>query len=82
MAHSDYPLQALLYSVAVHRYLRWRLPGYSPEVHLGGIGYLFVRGMVGAHTPNADGRPYGVFQWRPPAATVVALDSLFAEGAA
>ena len=82
MAHSDYPLQALLYSVAVHRYLRWRLPGYSPEVHLGGIGYLFVRGMVGAHTPNAGGRPYGVFQWRPPAATVVALDALFAEGVA
>ncbi|MFM7686637.1 MAG: PD-(D/E)XK nuclease family protein, partial [Actinomycetota bacterium] len=81
MAHSDYPLQAVLYSVAVHRYLRWRLPGYSPEVHLGGIGYLFVRGMVGADTPQHDGRPYGVFQWQPPAATVVALDQLFAHGA-
>ena len=33
-------------------------------------------------TPHADGRPYGVFQWRPPAATVVALDALFAEGVA
>ncbi|MBU6316931.1 MAG: UvrD-helicase domain-containing protein, partial [Acidobacteria bacterium] len=81
MAHSDYPLQAVLYSVAVHRYLRWRLPGYSPEVHLGGIGYLFVRGMVGADTPRHDGRPYGVFQWHPPAATVLALDHLFANGA-
>ena len=30
-----YPLQALLYLVALHRYLRWRLPGYDPERHLG-----------------------------------------------
>ena len=82
MAHSDYPLQSILYSVAVHRYLRWRLPDYSPEHHLGGIAYLFVRGMVGASTPQADGHPFGVFSWRPPAATVVALDRLLAEGAA
>jgi exodeoxyribonuclease V beta subunit len=81
MAHSDYPLQSILYSVAVHRYLRWRLPGYSPEQHLGGIAYLFVRGMVGAATPQADGHPYGVFSWRPPAATVIALDQLLSGGA-
>ena len=31
MMRSHYPLQALLYSVALHRYLRWRLPGYSPR---------------------------------------------------
>ena len=30
MLHSDYPLQALLYSVVLHRFLRWRLPGYEP----------------------------------------------------
>jgi len=80
MAHSDYPLQSILYSVALHRYLRWRVPGYQPERHLGGIAYLFVRGMVGAGTPLADGAPYGVFAWRPPAATVVALDVLLAGG--
>ena len=80
MAHHDYPLQSLLYSVALHRYLRWRLPGYAPELHLGGIAYLFVRGMVGAATPLHGGRPSGVFAWRPPAATVVALDRLLAGG--
>ncbi len=80
MAHSDYPLQSLLYSVAVHRYLRWRLRGYRPEQHLGGIAYLFVRGMVGAATPQVDGHPHGVFSWRPPAATVEALDRLLATG--
>ena len=30
MIGAHYPLQALLYSVALHRYLRWRLPGYTP----------------------------------------------------
>jgi exodeoxyribonuclease V beta subunit len=80
MAHHDYPLQALLYSVALHRYLRWRLRGYDPAVHLGGIAYLFVRGMVGAKTPLADGRPYGVFAWEPPPATIVALDQVLALG--
>ena len=30
MYRAHYPLQALLYTVALHRYLRWRLPGYDP----------------------------------------------------
>jgi len=34
MREHDYPLQALLYSVALHRYLRWRLADYEPSVHL------------------------------------------------
>ncbi len=80
MAHSDYPLQSILYSVALHRYLRWRLPSYQPEQHLGGITYLFVRGMVGADTLHHEGHPYGVFSWRPAADAVVALDHLLATG--
>ena len=32
MTHSHYPLQAVLYCVALHRYLRWRLgAGYEPS---------------------------------------------------
>ncbi len=76
MLHSNYPLQALLYSVVLHRYLRWRLPGYDPERHLGGILYLYVRGMCGPETPEVDGIPCGVFSWRPPAAMVVELSDL------
>ena len=30
MEAAHYPLQALLYTVALHRYLRWRFPGYDP----------------------------------------------------
>jgi exodeoxyribonuclease V beta subunit len=78
MTHSHYPLQAVLYCVALHRYLHWRLGSqYDPDLHLGGVAYLFVRGMVGATTPTLDGAPYGVFSWRPPAAAVLALDELF-----
>ncbi|MCB1264279.1 MAG: UvrD-helicase domain-containing protein [Mycobacterium sp.] len=76
MLHSDYPLQALLYSVVLHRFLRWRQPGYRPEHHLGGILYLFIRGMCGADTPVSEGYPAGVFGWRPPAALVEELSDL------
>ncbi len=81
MEHHRYPLQALIYSVALHRYLRWRLGDrYAPDVHLGGVGYLFVRGMVGPDTPLTDGRPAGVFAWRPATAAIVGLDHLLAVG--
>ena len=62
MLHSDYPLQALLYTVVLHRFLRWRLPDYEPDRHLGGVLYLFVRGMCGPETPVVDGHPAGRVQ--------------------
>ncbi|WP_062989382.1 UvrD-helicase domain-containing protein [Nocardia anaemiae] len=78
MLRSHYPLQALLYAVALHRYLRWRLPGYDPARHLGGARYLFVRGMIGPETPSGC----GVFDWNPPAALIAALSDLLAGEAA
>jgi exodeoxyribonuclease V beta subunit len=78
MADHHYPLQALLYSVALHRYLRWRLPDYDPAVHLGGIAYLFVRGMVGAGTPVTDGQRHGVFSWEVSPRLVTELSDLLA----
>jgi exodeoxyribonuclease V beta subunit len=76
MMAAHYPLQALLYSVAVHRFLRWRQPGYDPELHLGGVLYLFVRGMAGPDTPVVGGAPCGVFSWRPPPGLVGAMSDL------
>ena len=76
MMAAHYPLQALLYSAALHRFLRWRLPGYQPETHLGGVLYLFLRGMAGPDTPTEGGVPCGVFSWRPPAALVVEIADL------
>lgn len=81
MLHSDYPLQALLYCVVLHRFLRWRVPGYSPQRHIGGVLYLFVRGMCGADTPVVDGHPAGIFSWQPPAALIEALSDLLNAGA-
>jgi exodeoxyribonuclease V alpha subunit len=75
MLHSDYPLQALLYSVVLHRFLRWRQRDYEPSQHLGGVLYLVParhvrRGYSGgrrasrrsvqlAATRRADNRPLG-----------------------
>ncbi len=74
MRTHHYPLQALLYSVAVHRYLRRRLRGYSPARHLGGSWYVFVR---------AVGLAAGAGIWRRtwPVALIEALDELFAGAA-
>ncbi len=80
MLHSDYPLQALLYSVVLHRFLRWRLPGYDPQRHLGGVLYLFLRGMCGPETPVIDGHPTGVFSWQPPASLITAISDLVDAG--
>ena len=74
MLRAHYPMQALLYSVALHRYLRWRMRDYDPHVHLGGVQYLFVRGMAGPDSPPGS----GVFDWHPPAALVTDLSDLLA----
>ena len=75
MQRSHYVLQGLLYSAALHRYLRWRLPGYDPGQHLAGILYLFVRGMGGAEGG-------GVWGWCPPGALVEALSDVLDRGTA
>ena len=82
MREAHYPLQALLYSVALHRYLRWRQPGYHPGTHLGGVLYLFLRGMCGPDTPVVDEMTCGAFSWSPPPDLVVDLSRLLAGGAA
>lgn len=76
MMQAHYPLQAILYCAALHRYLIQRLPGYTPGDHLGGVGYLFVRGMAGVTTPVVDGSSCGVFGWEPSAELVVAVSNL------
>jgi exodeoxyribonuclease V beta subunit len=82
MQLAHYPLQAIFYQVALHRYLRWRLPDYDPVRHLGGVLYLFVRGMAGPDTPTVDGQPCGVFAWKPAVGLVVGLSDLLDRGSA
>ena len=56
MCRAHYPLQALFYLVALHRYLRWRLPGYRPEENLRRRAVPVRAGDARARHP-ARGRP-------------------------
>ncbi|GEA13003.1 exodeoxyribonuclease V subunit beta [Alteromonas sp. KUL49] len=47
-----YDLQYLIYSLALHRYLAKRLPDYDPEIHFGGVYYLYLRGMHPENTQS------------------------------
>ena len=69
MAQSGYHLQYLLYVVALHRYLRTRLPDYDYRRHFGGVYYLFLRGLE-----PERGAGSGVFHDRPEGALIEALD--------
>ena len=69
MLERRYDLQAVLYVLALHRYLRQRITDYDYERHMGGVYYLFVRGMRPQH-----GARYGVFHQRPAREVVEQLD--------
>ncbi|MDX2171435.1 MAG: UvrD-helicase domain-containing protein [Deltaproteobacteria bacterium] len=73
MAQHDYVLQAHLYAVAVHRYLRRRVRGYDYARDFGGIYYLFVRGMAPGRGPAT-----GVAFEHPSPQLIAALDALLA----
>jgi exodeoxyribonuclease V beta subunit len=68
-----YTLQYHLYVVALHRYLRQRLSDYDYARHMGGVYYLFLRGMAPGHEPGT-----GIHFDRPPAELIGALSALLA----
>ncbi len=80
MREHHYVLQALLYLVAAHRYLRWRVDGFNHDRHVVGAGYLFLRGMVGPDTPVVDGQPCGTTILRPGGDLVAAISRLLDGG--
>ena len=49
MGNAFYPIQAAIYALALHRWLKSRLKDYDPDRHLGEVIYLFCRGI---HAPN------------------------------
>ena len=69
MAEHHYSLQALLYLVALHRYLRSRMKGYQYETHCGGALYYFVRGCDSRHPGS------GIHAFNPGAETVEKLSA-------
>ncbi|WP_064792110.1 exodeoxyribonuclease V subunit beta [Shewanella woodyi] len=66
-----YDLQYIIYTLALHRYLRLRMPNYNYDQHIGGSFYLFLRGMSTAAPLS------GVFYDKPPRALIESLDTLF-----
>ncbi len=75
MSTQGYHLQLLLYTLALHRFLQHRLPGYDYDTHVGPGLYLFVRG-VRPGWQGSDGAPCGVHAWRPSLGLVEALSDL------
>ncbi len=71
MLERRYDLQALLYVLALHRYLQQRLPDYAYERHMGGALYLFLRGLRVQHGPAS-----GVFHDCPPISLIARLEQL------
>ncbi len=71
MASSEYDLQALLYTLAVHRWLRLRIgEGYDYERDFGGVRYVFCRGLDPADPTR------GVYEPRFPRELIEAVDAL------
>jgi exodeoxyribonuclease V beta subunit len=74
MTDSHYRFQALLYTVAVDRYLRQRIAGYRRSEHLGEAIYLFVRATgIAPQVPRA-----GVWTHRFDEALLDAVEHIFA----
>ncbi len=71
--HHLYDLQYLIYCLALHRYLKNTLPNYDPDIHFGGVYYLYLRGM---HPENERGE--GVFYTDIPSSVLNQLDAIFA----
>jgi len=77
MLEDGYFFQALIYSVALHRYLKQRIADYHFDTHFGGVAYLFLRGLDGA--TDETGALRGYYRWMPAKQTVLQLDELFTE---
>ena len=71
MTGHDYHLQAILYTLALHRWLKYKLPNYDYHTHIGGAYYLFIRGMSQTEPGN------GVYFVLPEKPMIEALDDLF-----
>ena len=70
MLEHRYDLQYVLYTLALHRLLKVRLPDYNYQRHMGGALYLFLRGV--------DTGGQGLYGHRLSQALIETLDDYFA----
>ncbi len=73
MIDHRYDLQYLIYTLALHRLLKNRLPDYDYEQHLGGAFYIFLRGI---QTTTPEERT-GIYFHRPQKELINAMDAFF-----
>lgn len=73
MERKLYPLQYLIYTVAVNRYLQRRIPDYKYETHFGGVLYLYLRGIDNCSPGN------GIYFDRPDASLIQGLTGCFVD---
>jgi len=71
MREHNHGLQCWIYTLVLHQYLKNRLADYSYEKHIGGVKYLFVRGMGESKANN------GVYEIKPEFSKVEQLAKLF-----
>eukprot|EP01022_Parablepharisma_sp_SALTPOND_P021334 TRINITY_DN4156_c0_g1_i2.p1 TRINITY_DN4156_c0_g1~~TRINITY_DN4156_c0_g1_i2.p1 ORF type:complete len:1316 (+),score=287.16 TRINITY_DN4156_c0_g1_i2:3026-6973(+) len=71
MAHNRYQLQYALYLAALDRHLARHVSDYDYETHMGGVFYVFLRGVSAELGPG-----YGVYRHRPSAAFLQDLNTI------
>ncbi|MFA6717184.1 MAG: 3'-5' exonuclease, partial [Victivallaceae bacterium] len=71
MRASYYYLQAAIYLLALHKYLQKRLPAYDFEKHIGGVFYVYARGV------KSDLPDTGVYNIRPELKILQMLEDIF-----
>lgn len=69
MTKHQYWLQASLYLLAIHRYLKAHLKHYDIAQHLGSAHYAYLRGMTGE-------AGQGVYCWKPDDNFILRLDEI------
>jgi len=62
MDENFYTLQYHLYTIALHQYLKLRVPEYTYESHFGGVFYVFLRGVDPEKGPD-----FGIYRDKVPA---------------
>ncbi|MCF6217497.1 MAG: exodeoxyribonuclease V subunit beta [Gammaproteobacteria bacterium] len=72
MQQHRYDLQYLIYTVALHRYLKTRLKNYDYETDFGGIYYLFLRGIC-----PQQGAKSGIYYDKPKRSLIDELERIF-----
>jgi len=70
-----YNLQYYIYTLALHQYLKWRMPKYKYENDFGGVFYVFIRGVNSQLGPE-----FGIFNDVPESKFIEKLGRLLIPG--